>query len=49
MGCAPILKALSAAERKRAGKDPQPTAAITDFQSAKPSKNLPTQAATTSI
>jgi putative transposase len=30
-----ILKALHAAERKRAGKDPQPTAAIIDSQSVK--------------
>jgi putative transposase len=30
-----ILKALHAAERKRAGKDPQPTAAIMDSQSVK--------------
>ncbi len=30
-----ILKALHAAERKRAGKDPQPTAAILDSQSVK--------------
>ena len=30
-----ILKALRAAERKRAGKDPQPTAAIMDSQSVK--------------
>ncbi len=30
-----ILKGLHAAERKRAGKDPQPTAAILDSQSVK--------------
>ena len=30
-----ILKALHAAERKRAGKDPRPTAAIMDSQSVK--------------
>src|ERR687883_1025418 len=30
-----ILKALRAAERKRVGKDPQPTAAILDSQSVK--------------
>src|SRR3954471_6960787 len=30
-----ILKALNASERKRAGKDPQPTAAIIDSQSVK--------------
>jgi putative transposase len=30
-----ILKALRAAERKRVGKDPQPTAAIVDSQSVK--------------
>jgi putative transposase len=30
-----ILKALRAAERNRAGKDPQPTAAIMDSQSVK--------------
>ena len=43
-----ILKGVRADERKRTGKDPQPTAAIIDSQSVKTTiESLPTQMATT--